>query len=150
MGSTVETTFSLSFSSLFYIHLSDTWRWIYPQKIPRGSILMCYIVTTSFLASFWKHYLDFLANLWKNSTFFRFCQPQWPTDSVQESRMKLHRIHLFVTWSTHIYNRWFLTRFQEHGVPSTWRWKIHELKKISLGLSWILQIEARNQNRLIA
>ena len=107
----MEATIPSSFSRLFYIQFSNTWRWMYTHnKFPRvqhriakkGSL-------ANFLASFRKHYLDFLAKLTEKVTVFSdtaSCNDQqmalWQHhDSIRESRTKLHQLHMLVTWSTH-------------------------------------------------
>ena len=151
----LEAAIPSSFSRLFYRQFWNTWRWIrmYTHNQFRGWIRICYTVTSSFFASFRKHYLDFLANLRKKTQQFFFssnCNDQqmasWHhRDSVRESRTKLHQIHLFVTWSTHTTDG-FWHVFRSMGSFNLMKknsWTRSSLVPVSL----LLKTKQRNQNR---
>ena len=129
-------------TQIFLYKPSNTWQRIFtPTRIPRVYIQICHTTIDSTFASFRKLYLDSLAKTTEKHHVFGFRQSHdqqmafWHNrDSGWRSRTKLHQKHLFRD-SEHTYNRWFLTCFREHGVPSTWRWKFHELNtNFSLGL----------------
>ena len=160
----MEATIPSSFSKLFYIHLSNTWRWMYTHKnIPEGSKQDCQKGSGKFprlvpetLSRFPrqtygknKRFLRLLPTAMTNRWHFNFNDQHmafWQHhDSVWESRTKLHQKHLFVTWSTPITDGF--DTFSGVWGSFNLKKKVRELKIFSLGLSWILQVEARNQNR---
>ena len=83
---TVEATFPSSYSSLFYIQLSNTWRWLYKTTIKFPGVFKqeSRVVTGNFLASFRKHLYRSLRKTNKHaesayalSAIFRWLL--WPT-----------------------------------------------------------------------
>ena len=167
---TVEATFPSSYSSLFYIQLSNTWRWLYKTTIKFPGVFKqeSRMVTGNFLASFRKHLYRSLRknkhaeSAYAFSAFFRWLL--WPTVTGSTSTVMSARWHFtepwlsarfwnefditnICSWQEHAQNRWFVTRFREHGIPSTWRRKNSCSENISVPVSLLLKTKQRNQNR---
>ena len=118
--------------------------YVYPQKFPGFCTdlphsnwqffrLVPETLSRSFRQTTEKHHVFWFRQLHDQQMAF------WHhRDSGRRSRTKLHQKHLFRD-SEHKYNRWFLTCFREHGLPSTWRWKFTNWTPTSVSVSWNLQ-----------
>ena len=77
------------------------------------------------MTNFWRHKL----NSYKQQMVFH--QKPWLTARFYYETSSQTSVHDM----EHTYNRWFLTRFREHGIPSTWRENFRDTASVPVSSS---------------